>query len=176
MAEVDFSDFESAKAWFETQTIEVRHLMSSQAALRVSANLCLSGTNHFDTLVLTSFRALLTSAGRGIGRPADVDWVAASSAAYSAVVSATPSRRSAGLSAADAAALSASNAPSNATRSTAGSAHYSAPNVTNFAARSASKAAVFAASILGEGKDLHGYPVWLDITVPPRFWKIITNF
>lgn len=81
---VDFSDFESVEAWFETQSVEAWHVMSSQAALRVSANLELVGPDQFDRLVLTSFRAILTSAGRGIGRPTDVDWESTFSAARSA--------------------------------------------------------------------------------------------
>ncbi|MDB0052190.1 hypothetical protein N9F04_00400 [Ascidiaceihabitans sp.] len=78
---VGFSDFESVEAWFESQSVEVWHLMSNQPALRVSANIDLVGPDQFDRLGLTSFRAILTSAGRGIGRPADVGWESARSAA-----------------------------------------------------------------------------------------------
>ncbi|MEP4246865.1 hypothetical protein [Tateyamaria sp.] len=75
MAEVDFSDVGMAKAWFEGQPPEVRSTMASRAALRVGANLGLYEGKYADTLVLTALRCTLTSAVRGLGRTADVEWL-----------------------------------------------------------------------------------------------------
>ena len=72
MAEVDFSDLKAAEAWFEKQTPEMRCIMSSRAALRVLANIGPFYGIGNEGLVLASLRAALTSAGRGLGRHADV--------------------------------------------------------------------------------------------------------
>ncbi|MEP1587846.1 MAG: hypothetical protein ABJR46_11425 [Tateyamaria sp.] len=72
MAEVDFSDFDAAAAWFKSQTPEVRCTIASRAALRVAANLGLYKGEHADTPILRVLRCTLTSAVRGLGRTEDV--------------------------------------------------------------------------------------------------------
>ena len=89
MAEVDFSDFDSAKAWFEGQSIEMRCVITSRMALRVVANICPDGENAERDPALPVLRAILTSAGRGLASPSDVrafdwNWAFARSAARSA--------------------------------------------------------------------------------------------
>lgn len=89
MSEVDFRDFNSAEAWFETQSIEMRCAMASRAALRVVAEIGRSKASSKGPLALASLRATLISAGRGSGRPTDMDWgAAADPAANSATRSA----------------------------------------------------------------------------------------
>lgn len=84
--EVDFSDLDASTEWFDAQSIEMLCSMASRAALRVLANVSLSKGAHRKTLALLSMWAILTSAGRGLWRPADVDALeaAADSAARSA--------------------------------------------------------------------------------------------
>ncbi|WP_223428973.1 hypothetical protein [Tateyamaria pelophila] len=67
MADVDFSDRESAERWFGGQTPETRCVMSSRAVLRVLSNISLVDAAHFEHLTLICFRAVLTSAARGLG-------------------------------------------------------------------------------------------------------------
>jgi hypothetical protein len=50
MAEVNFSNFDSAKAWFETQTAETRCAMTSRMALRVLANVSRADAKHVQAL------------------------------------------------------------------------------------------------------------------------------
>ena len=147
MAEVDFSDLDSATAWFEKQSVETRCAMSCRAALRVSANICHIEIKLFNGLALAVFRATLTSAVRGLGRTADVEWLdsAALSAALSADSAASSadfsSIRSAPRTAACSAARSAARSADSAVRSVdaAASAARSAAHSADAAFRSATR-------------------------------------
>ncbi|MEM1101185.1 MAG: hypothetical protein AAGH73_06615 [Pseudomonadota bacterium] len=125
MRVVEITNEEEAETFFKTQTREVCCILASRAALRVAANLSRADGETFETLALTSFRAMLTSAGRGLGRPAEVEWLEATArsaalstfSAISAARSAAFSARSAAfsaLSAYAAAALSARSAAADA--------------------------------------------------------------
>jgi len=60
-AMVDFEDRNAAEAWFKTQKINVVCAITARAALRVLANLNYVKSDNFDTLLLRSFRAILTA-------------------------------------------------------------------------------------------------------------------
>lgn len=72
MADVDFLDLKSAERWFEVQSVETRCMIISRLALRDLANVGLAESGYRETLSLVALRAILTSAGRGLGRPPDV--------------------------------------------------------------------------------------------------------
>jgi hypothetical protein len=95
LIDVDFSDFEASKAWFETQSPTAGSLVASRAALRVLANISLIEPGAFEELALVSFRTVLISAVRGIGRTADMEAAAATFSADSVFRSATFSAHSA---------------------------------------------------------------------------------
>lgn len=157
---VDFSDFVSAKRWFEAQSVEIRCQMASRAALRVVANFRgYEGAEKSD-LTMALLRAILTSAGRGLGRPADVDWDLAYSAAFSADSAAARSADTAALSA-DSAAFSSSAAALSADSSAAFSSAAAA-------ARSADSSAAHSATAFdAENIDtLASLPVWEGAPVP----------
>ncbi|MEL7116498.1 MAG: hypothetical protein AAGP08_13095, partial [Pseudomonadota bacterium] len=84
----EITDEDSARAYFERQSVEVRCILTSRAALRVLAIVSGIPDSRFFRVSLSNFRAILTSAGRGLGRPNDVDWLQA--AARSAADAATP--------------------------------------------------------------------------------------
>ncbi|MEP1964440.1 hypothetical protein [Tateyamaria sp.] len=169
MVEVDFSDIDAAEAWFEDQTPEVRSVMASRAALRVTANLGLYWGEDRDTLVLTAIRCTLTSAVRGLGRTADVDWLdeaalsAARSAARSAALSAAHSAHSAHSAALSAAHSAALSAALSAARSAALS-----------AALSAHSATAWDSERLGD--DLNSERLWAGVTVPDALQTQHTTF
>jgi hypothetical protein len=60
-AMVDFEDRNAAEAWFKTQKINVVCAITARADLRVLANLNYVKSDNFDTLLLRSFRAILTA-------------------------------------------------------------------------------------------------------------------
>ncbi len=96
MAKVDFSDLKSSEAWFAKQSVEVRCAMTSRAALRVFANFRANLAGKPDDLDMGLLRAMLTSAGRGSGRPTDVDWdTAATNSATNSATSALSATNSA---------------------------------------------------------------------------------
>lgn len=72
MADVDFSDLESAERWFEGQSVETRCVITSRAALRVVANVDLIADAHKQSVALMSLRAVLVSEARGLCKHADV--------------------------------------------------------------------------------------------------------
>lgn len=157
MADVDFSDGASAKAWFEGQSIEMRCAMTSRAACRVVANICPDGENAAPDLALPVLRAILTSAGRGLASPADVsafDWDqaarSASAAAYSAV----------------SAALSAPLSANSAARSAADSAR-SALSAANSALSADTRTSL---------EDLYRQPVWGAVEVPAAIVDNVATF
>ncbi len=172
MADVDFSNHDSAEAWFATQSIEMRCAMTSRGALRVVANVRLSVEEYTGSLALTALRAILTSAGRGLGRPADVQEL--DSAALSAASAAFSAARSAD-SAADSAALSAFSAARSAD-SAADSAALSAASAADSAALSAAfyaRSAAFSAALstfsddaAAKAPDLYARAVWGKTKVP----------
>lgn len=164
MAEVDFSDLTQAKAWFESQSIETCAAMASRAALRVFANFRADMGGAPDRLDLGLLRAILTSAGRGLGRPADVDWDSAALSAAHSALSASNSANSA-LSAAQSAANSALSAQS-AAQSAALSAANSALSAA-LSARSAANSAQSAATADAQAVDhLFSLPLWPDQKAP----------
>ncbi|WP_415404335.1 hypothetical protein [Tateyamaria sp. SN3-11] len=122
MSEVDFSDQESATAWFEAQSDEKRCAMASRAALRMVANIGRVDDPSRHRLALSVLRAIITSAACGVGHTAEVRTMlhsAARSATFSArssdsaALSAIPSSiRSAALSADSAARSAAASADS----------------------------------------------------------------
>ncbi len=153
--------------------------MSGRAALRVMATIGLLGAEVKERLALAALRATLSSAGRGVGRPADVEDLrrtaahsahsAARSAAYfadSAARSADSAAHSAAHSAgsathsADSAARSADSAARSATHS-ADSAAYFADSAARFTAHSAAAAD----ADLSE-KQLLERPVWSGVDIP----------
>ena len=168
MAEVDFSDFESAERWFKTQNAEVRSAMTSRAALRVLANVSRAEAKHVQPLAITLLRCTLTSAVRGSGRTADVEWWdnAARSAADSAARSATRSANSTAdspyspadspYSAAQSAAFSAARSADSAVYSAA----YSADSAAQSAAFSAADSAVYSAADSAAHSAAHSATHW----------------
>ncbi|MEM1235274.1 MAG: hypothetical protein AAGH70_14225 [Pseudomonadota bacterium] len=160
---VEITDRESAEAYFKTISLELRCLLTSRAALRVVANVGRVDGEGFERLALASFRAILTSAGRGLGRPADVDWLntAADSAALSAALSALSalsaarSALSAARSAADSAAFSAARSALSAL-SAADSAAFSAAR----SALSAALSAAYSALSADTNDPSFAIPVW----------------
>ena len=165
MSEVDFRDFNSAEAWFETQSIEMRCAMASRAALRVVAEIGRSKASSKGPLALASLRATLISAGRGSGRPTDMDWgAAADPAANSATRSANSTADSTVFSAVNSAAYSCLSAANFTTISA-----NSATNSVNSAANSAADFATDFATTLDASLDhaaLIRTPVWGEQDVP----------
>ena len=144
--------------------------LPSRAALRVVANLDLVEADHKKSLALTSLRAILTSAGRGVCRPAEVEVLerAARSAATSVPRSATVSDHSAVYSAARSAAHSAAPARS-AISSAALSVGYSARSAERSATGSAARSAAVSATLYDATQaidQLVQYPVWAGAEVP----------
>lgn len=153
MSEVDFRDFNSAEAWFETQSIEMRCAMASRAALRVVAEIGRSKASSKGPLALASLRATLISAGRGSGRPTDMDWGAAADPAANSANSTVFSAVNSCLSAANFTTISAN----------------SATNSVNSAANSAADFATDFATTLDASLDhaaLIRTPVWGEQDVP----------
>ncbi|MEO0767220.1 MAG: hypothetical protein AAFY75_14490 [Pseudomonadota bacterium] len=72
MVEADFIDLDSANAWFHMQSVRMRCMMTSRAALRVVANVSLSHELQRKKLALLSMWALLVSASRAMGPTADM--------------------------------------------------------------------------------------------------------
>lgn len=178
--EVDFSSVAAAKEWLEGQTIELCCAMSSRAALRVCANLGELDDDLFPPVVLASFRAILTSAVRSLGRTADVDWLKGSAhsaafiaqSAYSATHSVSaPNSVSAAYSAA-AASAHAAHSPQ-----FAGYAAISAGRSADSAARFADSAR-FAASFDTAQTNLTDYhiPLWAGADVPPAIQEAHERF
>ena len=169
MDEVDFSSVASAQEWLEGQTIEVCCAISSRAALRVCANLGELDEDLLPPVALASFRAILTSAVRSLGRTADEDWLKESAhfAAYFAqsAHSATHSG-------------SAPSSISTAYSAAAFAAHavhspqfygYAARSVDFAVASAASSAARYAAAFDAAQTNLTDYhiPLWAGADVPP---------
>lgn len=155
MADVDFSNEKSAERWFETQSVEMRCVITSRAALRVLANVGLIDDTRKEALTLYGLRAILSSAGRGLGRPSDVKELERSARSAASAASATYSAYSAvdsAYSAADSAASARSTAYSAAAYSaysaadSAYSAAYSVRSAADSAAASARSAAASARS------------------------------
>lgn len=161
MSAVDFFNHAQAEAWFEKQTPERRCVITSRGALRVLAAIGQFAGDGKERLALTALRATLISAGRGLGRPADVGVL--DSAARSAVsgVSAVFSARSA-VSAVSSV-FSAQSALS-AARS-AVSAVFSAQSA--FSAARPSALLAFSSDTEKTNDALLALPVWQAAEVPP---------
>ena len=174
--EVDFSNVAATKEWWEGQTVEVRCAISSRAALRVCANLDELDDRWFSPVGLASFRALLISAVRGLGRTADVHWlkeVASRSAAATARTARPAAGESAAVSAilfAHSASLSASAAAADSNfGSTALAADCAARSARDIAIHSGATAAYSATSFDATHERLSEYhiPLWEGADVPP---------
>ncbi len=141
--------------------------MSSRAALRVLANVGLEKEDVKERLVLSCFWAILTSASRGLGRPADVGLEGATHSAAISARSAARIRNSAADWAARSASRSASGIADAAARSAADSADRSAANyyVARSVAVSAAYSTVFKDSQVPRANLLH-LPLWGDTEVP----------
>ncbi|MEO0938288.1 MAG: hypothetical protein AAFY38_09040 [Pseudomonadota bacterium] len=166
---MDFSDEAQAEAWFAEQTPERRCVITSRAALRVLAAIGRFEFKRKERLAIAALRATLTSAGRGLGRPADVGGLerSAAFAARSASVAARSAASAVAVSADSAASAVAASADSAASavaaRSVAASADSAASAVAArsaaasvaaaFAARSAAFAARSAASAVAASAD-----------------------
>lgn len=164
MAEVDFSDFEQAEAWFAAQTVGTRCTLASRAALRILANFRANTEGGPDNRDMALFRACLTAVGRGLGRPTDVDWEAAADAAADSTYSAAKTAPySAARTAANSAYFAANSAADAA--ASADSAARSAYSPADSAARSAADSALsWDAAHL---PDLGSKHVWAGAEVPP---------
>lgn len=166
MEEVDFSNVAAAQEWLEGQTVEVCCAISSRAALRFCANLKELDDGSFPRVAITSFRAVLTSAVRGLGRTADLDWLKGS--ALSAAHFAQAAHISVNLS------VSAGTRPFSA-RNYVSAACYAASvaaadvvagsTAAGFAGRAAGSAASFDA-VQTNLTDYH-IPLWSGADVPP---------
>ncbi|MEL6913656.1 MAG: hypothetical protein AAFP13_04080 [Pseudomonadota bacterium] len=161
---VDIANWEEAEAFFETQSREVCCMMASRAALRVAANFVYEGGDNFETLVLTSFRAMLSSAGRGLGRPAEVEWLEAT--ARSAAHSAGSAARSASFSGLANARSAASAARSAASAASATPAARSAARSADSAADSAAPTAAFSALSADSASPGFSSPLWPAELIP----------
>jgi len=175
LAGVDFSNRKSAEAWFEEQSIETCCALSSRAALRVCANISAIKGDAGNTLALAVLRALLISAGRGLGPPADISWrkfahSAARSAAFSAARSAAQSAIRSAFSAAFAAARY-SNDPDSATFAAQSTVH---------SALSADSALSAFSAIFWDAEQPHealrSKPVWAGADVPPAIAETHQSF
>ncbi|WP_299651749.1 hypothetical protein [uncultured Tateyamaria sp.] len=71
MSEVDFSDIEQAKAWFEKQSHEMRCTMASRSALRTIALVGRMQNPPLRTRVLLALRSIITSATCGLKQASD---------------------------------------------------------------------------------------------------------
>ena len=169
---VDFSDFKAVKAWLQTQSVETRHVISSRAALRVLANIRPNDGKANETLTIPCLRAILTSAGRGSGRPVDVRWDATLGTAFSTAVAAGSAAAAA---AGSAAASPAAAAPNSSASVTANSVTLSA-NSAALSTGSAAAPAAFAAASSATSSDstaaaplsttLAKIAAWGEIDVP----------
>lgn len=153
VAEVDFSDVESAAAWFKTQNPGVRCTMTSRATLRVLANVGRIEAEHTQRLFKTTLRRTLTSAVRGSGRTADLDWW-------------------------EVAAHYADRSANSAAQSTYSSALYAASAVDPTALSTAISAAFSATSWDKENlaSDLNHHAVWSGVDVPKSNQKAHEDF
>ena len=110
MPEIDFSNLHDAAIKLEKKRFEERCTIACRAALRACPNLLFHGPISEDQVLLTAFRALLTSAVAGIGQLANQSFgagndhsvhVAAMASAKTHIEDKTSSQYSAAVSAAD---------------------------------------------------------------------------